>query len=292
MSTGDLRIQSILYFLALSLFPLFLNAMPSGTNEAHGETHEKTQWHTKARIIKINSKKQKLLLAHQDIPGLMPAMTMPFSVTNITPDSTKMSDLRENDAIAIDFSKVKGDFSIHRITILNRSKKIKTNMTPEILWQHPLIDQHNNTVKLSDFRGKVLLVNFIYSHCPTVCPVQTANIAKFNNKLMEKELEGIHIISISLDPKRDTPARLLEFANKFSVFKSQEKINWSFLTGEYTTVKQVTNSFNAIALKQSNNELEHWVGLHLVDQSGNVSATYHGQNFNPLLVMGDIERLL
>lgn len=294
MPSVDSRIYSVLFLMALSVFPEFTSAMPGGTHEAHGETHEQAQWHSEARIIKINPEKEKLLLAHQDIPGLMPAMTMAFSVADLTLDSTTVSDLRENDTIAIDFSKMEGNFSIHRIAILSKStiKNTNTNLNPEILWQHPLIDQHNNPVKLDDFRGKILLINFIYTHCPTVCPVQTANLARLENKLRKREMAGIHLVSISLDPKRDTPARLLEFANKYLTFTPQKEINWSFLTGEYVTVRQVTNSLNAAAFKQSKNELEHWVGIHLIDQSGNISATYHGDNFDPLVVIGDIEGLL
>lgn len=287
-----IRIHTYSFFALFTGLLLFSSAMAGDLYQVSGKLQEEAQWHTKARIIKMNLEKRKLLLAHQDIPGLMPAMTMPFSVGELTPHSTQMSRLRENDTIAIDFSKSQGDFNIHRLTLLKRSEVYKAAVLPEILWNHPLVDQHNHRVMLQHLRGRVLLVNFFYSYCPTVCPLQTASLVKLKNRLAKDKVDGVHFVSISLDPKRDTPARLLAFANKFSIFEQPDQINWFFLTGEDVTVRQVTNGFNAIAIKQSNGELEHWVGIYLVDQSGNVSATYHGDNFDPEEILRDIERLL
>ncbi|MCA1592404.1 MAG: SCO family protein [Acidobacteria bacterium] len=104
-----------------------------------------------------------------------------------------------------------------------------------------LLDMNGTRVPLSSalgYDGPVLL-QFIFTTCPTICPVMTGTLAAAQNKF-GPELEKIRLISISIDPEQDTPERLQEYARKFKA-----KGRWLFLTGKLDDIVAVQRAFDA-----------------------------------------------
>ena len=104
-----------------------------------------------------------------------------------------------------------------------------------------LTDQNGKAVK---FRTEVLadrlaVVNFIYTTCTTVCPVQSALIADLQQRLGERSGKEVSLISVSVDPLRDTPLRLKEFAARYKAGPG-----WRFLTGSRQAVDEVLKAFD------------------------------------------------
>jgi cytochrome oxidase Cu insertion factor (SCO1/SenC/PrrC family) len=97
----------------------------------------------------------------------------------------------------------------------------------------PLVDQHGRTVRLwTDLiRGQVVAINFIFTHCKTICSPMTATLARVQKELGPQS--PVRFISITLDAAHDTPEKLSRFAQPFSPGPG-----WSFLTGEPDQVKQ------------------------------------------------------
>lgn len=93
--------------------------------------------------------------------------------------------------------------------------KVKTDTVWHKVKNLKLVNQFGDTVQLDDLSGKVLLVNFFFTHCPTICPTITTNLKKVQ-KTLNKD-SGVHIISISLDPKRDSTKRLFQYANQYGI---------------------------------------------------------------------------
>ena len=89
-----------------------------------------------------------------------------------------------------------------------------------------LVERSGKRIVLADLRGKAWIANFIYTHCPDTCPLQTARMA-----LLQKELaaeRNLWLVSISVDPERDTLAILSEYAGRFGA----DPDRWLFLTGD------------------------------------------------------------
>ncbi len=86
-----------------------------------------------------------------------------------------------------------------------------------------LTDQDGNTVNMSQFEGKVVVITFIYTHCPDVCPAVTYQMNKLSEELGDDYNESVVFLSVTVDPERDTPERL-------STFASSHKASWHFLT--------------------------------------------------------------
>ena len=99
-------------------------------------------------------------------------------------------------------------------------------MVPEFSF----IERDGRRVTLAELKGKVWLVNFIYTNCPDTCPIQSAQMRQIQEDF--KNQKDLRLVSITVDPTRDTPQVLSEYANRFSV----DPKRWFFLTGEKETI--------------------------------------------------------
>jgi len=93
-----------------------------------------------------------------------------------------------------------------------------------------LVNQDGKTVRFYDdlIKDKVVVVNFIYTHCGDSCPMQTANLRQVYKLLADRMGKDIFFYSISIDPEHDTPKVLKEYAERFRIGSDS---GWSFLTG-------------------------------------------------------------
>ena len=212
------------------------------------------------------------MLKHTKVEGLMPAMTMPFNAPDLS-----FENLSKGDLINFEFEMQDSQFYIKTLNVLkknNPSNSItkETDIAIDIPWDFQLTNQNDNPTTLAQYRGKKLLVNFIYTSCPTVCPVQTAQLNNIYQQLSSTEQKNLQLLSISIDPEIDQPAQLKQFMNNMHI----ETKNWDFLTGEKMLMKRIANRFNTIAIRQSDGELDHWVGLHLISPEGKPIKIYSG----------------
>ncbi len=89
-----------------------------------------------------------------------------------------------------------------------------------------LIERSGRRVTLGTLKGKVWIANFIYTNCPDTCPIQSAQITELQAEFVNEK--DLRLVSITVDPKRDTPKVLTEYANRFGADPGR----WFFLTGE------------------------------------------------------------
>jgi len=88
--------------------------------------------------------------------------------------------------------------------------------------------------------GRTVVLNFIYTTCPGVCPMMSAVFAQFQERLGAGDRERVHMVSISIDPEQDTPARLREYAHRFSAGPQ-----WRHYTGSVAASVAAQKAFNA-----------------------------------------------
>ncbi len=105
-----------------------------------------------------------------------------------------------------------------------------------------LIDQDENTFSSASLDGNYWLVDFIFTNCAGPCPTMTREMRKVQKQF--QNVENLKFVSISVDPKRDTPERLTEFAREYEA----DLNTWSFLSGEYETVQIIARDTFRLAL--------------------------------------------
>ncbi|MCP3166800.1 SCO family protein [Myxococcus qinghaiensis] len=96
-----------------------------------------------------------------------------------------------------------------------------------------LTDQTGRPFSEADLRGAVVVADFIFTRCPTVCPLLTAKMARLQRQAREAGLSSVRFVSFSVDPRYDTPERLAAYANT----RNLDTSNWSLLTGELEDVE-------------------------------------------------------
>jgi protein SCO1/2 len=151
-----------------------------------------------------------------------------------------------------------------------------------------LTSQDGVRVSLRDFRGKVVAIAFIYTSCTDVCPMLTANMASVEDKLGSAFGATIAFISITVDPERDTPKVLKEYAESFGA----DLKGWSFLTGDAATVREVGLKYGVVSTKTAGGDVDHTLLTSLVDPNGNLRVQYLGAGFDLEEFRGDLVSLM
>lgn len=149
-----------------------------------------------------------------------------------------------------------------------------------------LTDQNNKKISNADYDGKVYVLEFFFTTCPTICPKMNLNMIDIQNKFFGNPNFGI--VSITIDPDRDTAAVLKTHADLLGVKSS----NWHFLTGDKKYIYDIANKgYNLYAGENSkvNGGFEHSGMFALIDKKGNIRC--RKDNFgNPILYYDGIEK--
>jgi len=140
-----------------------------------------------------------------------------------------------------------------------------------------LTSQDGAQVTLADFRGKVVAVTFIFTLCTQTCPVLTPMMSFVQDRLGADFGTKIAFVSITVDPERDTPEVLKEYAQAFGA----NLAGWSFLTGAPATIQDVTRRYGVYASKAGNGDVDHTFLTSIVDPKGILRVQYLGVRFDP-----------
>jgi protein SCO1/2 len=120
--------------------------------------------------------------------------------------------------------------------------KVEASSARVRIADNALVSHEGKPVRLADLMSgkRVVVLDFVYTTCTTVCPVLSATLAKLQDKLGPRMESEVQIISISIDPQRDTPARLKEYAARHGAGPG-----WVWLTGAQADVDAVLKGFGA-----------------------------------------------
>ena len=139
-----------------------------------------------------------------------------------------------------------------------------------------LTSQDGRRVSLRDYRGKVVAVTFIFASCADLCPMLTAKMAAVQEKLGRTFGSKIAFVSITVDPERDTPDVLKEYAQNFNANLK----GWAFLTGTPASIHEVERSYGVIARKTADGDVDHTFLTSLIDPDGILRVQYVGVRFD------------
>lgn len=148
-----------------------------------------------------------------------------------------------------------------------------------------LTNQDGKTISNKNYDGKVYVVEFFFSTCPTICPIMNKNMITIQNEFFGNPNFGI--ASITINPENDTAAVLKKHAEELGV----KSTNWHFLTGDQKYIYEIANKgFNLYAgeNKNANGGFEHSGLFALIDKDGNIRCR-KDQHGNPILYYDGLE---
>jgi protein SCO1/2 len=151
-----------------------------------------------------------------------------------------------------------------------------------------LTSQDGAQVTLKHFRGKVVAVAFIYTSCPDVCPMLTDKMARVQDELGADFGAKVAFLSITVDPERDTPAVLKEYAAAFDA----NFAGWSFLTGEPAAIRDVAHRYGVAVIEAADGQVDHTLLTTLIDRQGVMRVQYLGYRFDPEEFRHDLQDLV
>jgi protein SCO1/2 len=151
-----------------------------------------------------------------------------------------------------------------------------------------LTSQDGAEVTLGDLRGKVVAVTFIYASCPDVCPMLTDKMARVQDELGADFGTKVAFVSITVDPERDTPEALKEYAAAFDA----NLAGWSFLTGEPAAIRDVAHRYGVAVAPAADGQVDHTLLTTLIDRHGTMRVQYLGYRFDEEEFRHDLQSLV
>lgn len=267
---------------------------PGDSAPAAAKAPESERYALTGEILRLETERKVLIVRHDEIKGYMPAMTMEFLVSD-----GDFALARPGQRIRADMIPSKdGDFRLERIWPDDRSIEARTIATGAMQLRQDthtrgknayrevgegapdftLYDQEGRIVQGSRFRGRHIMLNFIFSRCPvpTMCPAATAKMITVQRLAREAGVRDLELISITLDPANDTPGVLREYASVRGIDTS----NFSFLTGPEGAIRDLLTQFGVITQLQGD-ILQHTLATLLIDPQGRIAHRTDGSQWEP-----------
>ena len=142
-----------------------------------------------------------------------------------------------------------------------------------------LQDASGRTLRLDDFRGKAVVLHFIYASCPDVCPLHAEKIAELQDMTAQAGMaDRVQFVTITTDPERDSP----EVVEGYGPAHGLEPSNWIFLTSgpeRPTATRELAQQYGHRFTPASDGMQMHGVVTHVIDREGRLKANFHGLKF-------------
>jgi protein SCO1/2 len=150
----------------------------------------------------------------------------------------------------------------------------------DVKWikEFKLTERSGKTFDSRSMKGEVWVASFFFAACPTECKLQNNHLASIARDYGPK---GVTFVSITCDPKNDTPARLREYANRFNADDNQ----WLFLTGDLLHIKRIGAERFSLAVVDSDEGPTHSSRLVVVDRNGEIRGRYDWHDASELTAM-------
>jgi protein SCO1/2 len=241
-------------------------------------------------IVSANVERKTLTVTHDEIKGYMPGMTMEFRASR-----GDLENARPGQRIRAELVVRGSDFSLEKIwpddaatsrAVAAAAKALAQDTTMrgkeayreigESLPEFTLLDQEGRAVAGTRFRGKQVVLNFIFSRCPvaTMCPAATMRMIDLQQAARAAGVANLELVSVSLDPEYDTPGVLKEYAEARAIDTS----NFSFLTGPDLAVRQLLAQLGVLR-EFDGATIKHTLATVLINEQGRITYRVDGSSW-------------
>jgi protein SCO1/2 len=237
----------------------------------------------------------RITVAHDDIPGYMPAMTMPFVLGPGVPARLAPGDrVRFTLRVAEDWSRAEDIIVIGRDADVARTAAGVPPGARQRLKKGDLLPAFSLTTEAgrgfthADLRGRVTAVAFIFTRCPVpeFCPLMVKRFQQVQREVeRDPELGDVRLLSVTLDPAFDTPAVLAAYAKAMGVNPER----WQFVTGEPAEIARLTNAFS-IHAERNGVFIDHTLATAIIDADGRLVEIWRGNGWRSADLLEGLHR--
>ena len=262
---------------------------------ASGSSWAAQQYSASGMVLKVDKLHKTFVASCQPIPGFMEAMTMPFDVREpkeldgVVPGAmvefTLVVDRETSYAENIKIRRYEGveqdPLTARRLKLLNQlsgpdPSTVKPLTVGQAIPNFTLTDQANQRVTFSQFRGKVVAINFIYTSCalPNFCYRNTNTFGVIQKRFKEQLGRDLVLLTVTFDPARDRPDVLARYAR---TWKADPK-TWHFLTGPVPAVQRLDHLFG-VDFFPDEGLMNHSLHTAIIDRHGKLFTNIEGNQF-------------
>jgi protein SCO1/2 len=263
-------------------------------------------FHIRGKVLATDSSSGQVSLDGEAVPGFMEAMIMPYKVVN----PSILSELHSGDRITADVladqisPDATGGYRNVRLDHIVVIAQAKPDTKPIAQYHVPtagdavpnfaLLNQSDKTIHLNDFRGRVVLMTFIYTRCPLAdfCPRMSRNFATLDQQLATDPAlyAKTHLISVSFDPTYDTPKVLRSYGGAYTGQYTKEKfLHWDFAAPPGNELPEVAQFFDVGVTPGDKNTLTHSLSTVVIGKDGKVVSWYPNNDWDPAQVLGAVK---
>jgi len=287
----------------LSLRKIFAGLMlvAAGAYGCGGGHAQAKRYQLKGKVVAVNKLEGTATISHEEVVGYMPGMTMPFKIK----DRAWLETMAPGDKITATL--VVDDLQSWLEDIVTTSEAapdVSTSSGDAVATAKPgdevpdfaLVNQDGKRIHLAEYRGRSLLLTFIYTRCPepTQCTLMSNNFAEIDRELQKQpdRYARTHLLSISFDPDYDTPKVMRSYGASHTERYSDETFqHWEFASGTADEVKGIAQYFGLryfVDSESGTQQVIHSLRTAIIGPDGKVFTVYSGNEWKPQEVLSDL----
>ncbi|MFL6428634.1 MAG: SCO family protein [Acidobacteriaceae bacterium] len=271
------------------------NARPA----ANVQSGPAKQYAVKGIIVGTDPAHGEVTVDSEAIPGFMDAMTMPYKVK----DSNVLQDLHPGDHMTGVLRVAESGTLLDEIVI---TAQAQPDYKPQTQYHVPAVgdavpdfhvtNQSGKQITLREFRGKAVLVTFIYTRCPLsdYCPRMSRKFAAIDKSLQADPAlyRRTHLLSISFDPAYDSPAVLRSYGEAYTGNYTKEKFeHWDFAAPSKTELPKLLQFFDVGATPGENQTITHSLSTAIIAPDGKIAQWYPTNDWKLDEVLDELKKV-
>jgi protein SCO1/2 len=262
------------------------------TPRPEGRRHELT-----GQVLAVNLERQEIVIRHQDVPGFMPAMTMPFAVKDKgllegrVPGDLVRATLVVTDTNAWLERLTKTGFAAlaSPVPVAEPGALRTGDPVPDVV----LVDQDGKARHFAEWRGHAIALTFIFTRCPLpdFCPALDKSFARLQEQVKADPAlaANVRLLTVSFDPERDTPAVLRKHAARLGA----DPAMWAYVTGEVAAVDGFGRHFGLSVEREGPDDgLTHNLRTAVIDPAGRLVRLWRGSDWAPEEIAAELRKAL
>ena len=288
--------------IALSAICIWIGGCHSPGKDRSGSQVSSSQkrYSVKGKVIAVDAKDGVISLDTEAIPGFMEAMTMAYTLQ----DPSIAPGLHPGDTITAQLQvgaqgAVLSEVVVTQQAELNRKPKTQYHVPQagDAVPNFQLLNQSGSVIDMRRFRGKVLVLTFIYTRCGSsqYCPLMSRNFAKLDTLLAAdpRLYAGTHLLSVSFDPDYDTPAVLRSYGGAYTGRYTEEKFqHWDFAAPNKKQLASLLQWFDMGVTATDGKVMRHSLSTAVIGPDGKIRYWYPTNTWTPQQLLQDVQQVL